>query len=42
MRWAPESIAARVHELFDQSGVVPEVENMMGKLRFTMTERQDL
>src|SRR3954466_1972167 len=31
-RFTPTGIAARVHELFDQSGIVPEVENMMGKL----------
>jgi NAD(P)-dependent dehydrogenase (short-subunit alcohol dehydrogenase family) len=41
-RWTPEGIAGRVHELFDESGIVPEVENMMGKLRFTMTERTAL
>ena len=40
-RWTPEGIAARVHELFDESGINPEVENMMAKLRFTMTERAD-
>jgi NAD(P)-dependent dehydrogenase (short-subunit alcohol dehydrogenase family) len=38
-RWTPEGIAARVHELFDESGIVPEVENMMSRLRFTMTDR---
>jgi len=41
-RWTPEGIAARVHELFDESGIPAEVENMMGKLRFTMTERSAL
>ena len=41
-RWTPEGIAARAHELFDESGLSPEVENMMAKLRFTMTERADL
>jgi NAD(P)-dependent dehydrogenase (short-subunit alcohol dehydrogenase family) len=41
-RWTPEGIAARVHELFDESGISTEVENMMGKLRFTMTERAEL
>jgi NAD(P)-dependent dehydrogenase (short-subunit alcohol dehydrogenase family) len=41
-RWTPEGIAARAHELFDESGIVPQVENMMGKLRFTMTERSSL
>ncbi len=41
-RWTPEGLAARVHELFDESGLTPEVENMMAKLRFTMTERSEL
>ena len=41
-RFTPEGIAARAHELFDQSGISPEVENMMAKLRFTMTDRADL
>ena len=41
-RFTPEGIAARAHELFDASGISPEVENMMAKLRFTMTERADL
>mgnify|MGYP006192219231 CR=1 FL=1 len=41
-RWTPEGIAARAHELFDESGISPEVENMMAKLRFTMTERSAL
>ncbi|HEX6919826.1 MAG TPA: SDR family NAD(P)-dependent oxidoreductase [Actinomycetes bacterium] len=38
-RWSPDGIAGRMHELFDASGISPQVENMMGKLRFTMTER---
>jgi NAD(P)-dependent dehydrogenase (short-subunit alcohol dehydrogenase family) len=38
-RWTPEGIAARAHELFTSSGINPEVENMMAKLRFTMTDR---
>ncbi len=41
-RWTPEGIAARAHELFDGSGINPEVENMMAKLRFTMTDRSTL
>jgi len=41
-RWTPEGIAARAHELFEASGINPEVENMMAKLRFTMTERAEL
>lgn len=41
-RWTPEGIAARAHELFDAGGISPEVENMMAKLRFSMTERSVL
>ena len=41
-RWTPDGIAARAHELFDASGSSPEVENMMAKLRFSMTERAAL
>ena len=41
-RWTPEGIAARAHELFETSGISPEVENMMAKLRFSMTERSSL
>jgi NAD(P)-dependent dehydrogenase (short-subunit alcohol dehydrogenase family) len=41
-RWTPEGLSARVHELFDQSGISREVENMMAKLRFSMTERNAL
>jgi NAD(P)-dependent dehydrogenase (short-subunit alcohol dehydrogenase family) len=41
-RWTPEGIAGRVHELFDESGIVAEVENMMGKLRFSMTDRSTI
>ena len=41
-RWTPEGLAARVHELFDESGISREVENMMARLRFTMTERSSL
>jgi hypothetical protein len=41
-RFTPSGIAARVHELFDESGIAPQVENMMGKLRFTMTDRTTL
>jgi NAD(P)-dependent dehydrogenase (short-subunit alcohol dehydrogenase family) len=41
-RWTPEGLAARVHELFDGSGISREVENMMARLRFTMTERSTL
>ena len=41
-RWTPEGIAARAHELFETSGINPEVENMMAKLRFSMTDRSAL
>ncbi len=41
-RWSPEGLAGRVHELFDESGLSPQVENMMAKLRFSMTERDAL
>ena len=41
-RWTPEGLAARMHELFDASGISREVENMMAKLRFSMTERSTL
>ncbi len=41
-RFTPEGIAARAHELFEASGIDPEVENMMAKLRFSMTERSAL
>ena len=41
-RFTAEGIAARAHELFDASGINPEVENMMAKLRFTMTDRAEL
>jgi NAD(P)-dependent dehydrogenase (short-subunit alcohol dehydrogenase family) len=38
-RWAPEGLAARVPELFADSGMVPEAEVMMAKLRYSMTVR---
>jgi NAD(P)-dependent dehydrogenase (short-subunit alcohol dehydrogenase family) len=38
-RWDPEQFVARSPELFDESGIVPGVENMMAKLRFSMTGR---
>jgi NAD(P)-dependent dehydrogenase (short-subunit alcohol dehydrogenase family) len=41
-RWTPEGIAARADELFDESGIRREVENMMARLRFSMTERSML
>jgi hypothetical protein len=38
-RWTAEGLAERVGELFTASGIVPEVENMMAKLRYSITER---
>jgi len=38
-RWEPEKMASRVDELFAESGIVPGAENMMAKLRYTMTNR---
>jgi NAD(P)-dependent dehydrogenase (short-subunit alcohol dehydrogenase family) len=40
--WTPVGIAARAHELFDESGIPTVVENLLAKLRFTMTERSTL
>jgi NAD(P)-dependent dehydrogenase (short-subunit alcohol dehydrogenase family) len=40
LRWTAEGLAARVGELFADSGVAPEAENMMARLRYTMTERE--
>ncbi len=37
--WQPSVLAGRVDELFSESGIVPGAENMMAKLRYTMTER---
>jgi NAD(P)-dependent dehydrogenase (short-subunit alcohol dehydrogenase family) len=41
-RWTPEGLAGRVHELFDESGIGPQAENMMARLRFSITEREQL
>jgi NAD(P)-dependent dehydrogenase (short-subunit alcohol dehydrogenase family) len=38
-RWDPAQFSDRVQELFDTSGIVPNAENMMAKLRYTMTPR---
>ncbi len=38
-RWTPEGLAARLGELFDSSGIPPQVEVMMAKLRYSMTPR---
>ena len=37
--WEPSTLAGRVDELFAESGIVPAAENMMAKLRYTMTQR---
>jgi NAD(P)-dependent dehydrogenase (short-subunit alcohol dehydrogenase family) len=37
--WEPAELAGRVGALFDSSGIVPGAENMMAKLRHTMTVR---
>lgn len=36
-RWDPEQFAGRVGELFETSGIMPEAEFMMRKLRYSMT-----
>jgi NAD(P)-dependent dehydrogenase (short-subunit alcohol dehydrogenase family) len=38
-RWDPEQLASRVDSLFAEAGMVPGAENMMAKLRYTMTTR---
>jgi hypothetical protein len=38
-RWDPEQLAGKVEDLFAESGIVPQAENMMAKLRYTMTTR---
>ena len=38
-RWDPEVLAGRVDELFAAADIVPGAENMMARLRYTMTER---
>lgn len=39
-RWTAEGLADRVGELFSASGIAPTVENMMAKLRYSMTQRR--
>ncbi len=39
-RWTADGLAARVAELFDTSRIPPGAENMMAKLRYSMTERR--
>jgi NAD(P)-dependent dehydrogenase (short-subunit alcohol dehydrogenase family) len=38
-RWDPEQLATRVDGLLDEAGLVPGPENMMAKLRYSMTQR---
>src|SRR6185437_10007227 len=38
-RWDAEKLGARVDELFDASGITAGAENMMAKLRYSMTDR---
>ncbi|MGI8695256.1 MAG: SDR family NAD(P)-dependent oxidoreductase [Mycobacteriales bacterium] len=38
-RWDPERLAGRVDGLFAEAGIVAAAENMMGKLRYSMTQR---
>jgi NAD(P)-dependent dehydrogenase (short-subunit alcohol dehydrogenase family) len=38
-RWDPEQFVDLAGRLFEESGIVPGAENMMAKLRYTMTER---
>jgi NAD(P)-dependent dehydrogenase (short-subunit alcohol dehydrogenase family) len=38
-RWTGAELAGRVSELFEASGIIPGAENMMAKLRYSMTTR---
>ena len=38
-RWDADVLASRIDELFQTSGIVPGPENMMAKLRYSMTDR---
>jgi len=38
-RWTAEGLAARLDELFTEAGIAPQAENMMAKLRYSITER---
>jgi NAD(P)-dependent dehydrogenase (short-subunit alcohol dehydrogenase family) len=40
-RWDPEQFVEASAALFDESGIAPEAENMMAKLRYSMTGRGD-
>ncbi|MEO6205910.1 MAG: SDR family NAD(P)-dependent oxidoreductase, partial [Mycobacteriales bacterium] len=37
--WDPSDFTTRVNELFEKTGIAPEAENGMKKLRYTMTNR---
>jgi len=39
-RWTAAGLAGRVDELFEASGIAAEAENMMAKLRYSMTQRR--
>jgi NAD(P)-dependent dehydrogenase (short-subunit alcohol dehydrogenase family) len=39
-RWDPEAFVGGTKSLFDESGIAPEVENPMGRLRYSMTQRR--
>jgi hypothetical protein len=38
-RWEPSQFVDAAQQLFDESEIVPGAENMMAKLRFSMTGR---
>ncbi|MGH3266426.1 MAG: short-chain dehydrogenase, partial [Trebonia sp.] len=38
-RWDAAELARRVSELFDVAAISPGPQNMMGKLRYSMTDR---
>jgi NAD(P)-dependent dehydrogenase (short-subunit alcohol dehydrogenase family) len=38
-RWEPDQFIEQAQELFETSGITPGAENMMAKLRFSMTSR---
>ena len=40
--WDPAVFKDRVPELFSASGITPQAENMMAKLRFSITQRSEL
>jgi hypothetical protein len=40
-RWDPSQFLDATQQLFEESGIVPEAENMMAKLRFSMTSRDN-